>query len=180
MQSNRKCVETLVDILETFSVHNYVVDVYLKPSLLWLNALSIDEDLYEPRTKDQVIRVKNFLKNTEEQMDAMGLTIDQSYYNILWAFVNKMQSDDDRYPHWKYYRGCSLENFFTEIVLKLEDILEEIYIRSKEKTIEKQLIIHKLLENKKCFDIRYQLKDYIFDDANKLHEEILDQELAII
>lgn len=175
--SNILCID-LLGILQTFkcNMNDFYLNKFLKPDIEWLSSLSSDEELYSPQAKNHIIRIKNFLKYPEEQLDALGMAYSDNYYDTKRAFICKIQNHDENYLV-NYYSGASLSNFFTNIVRKLDNILQSMYISMKENTIEKQLIINRLLNNQKCFDIRYEVKDYMFDNAYHVHDKLFSNEI---
>ena len=50
-----------------------------------------------------------------------------------------------------------------------------MYKKLLENTIEKQLIINRLLQNKRCFDLRNEIKMYLFDDASIVYDRLFNE-----
>jgi len=152
----------LMDIIKTFSIYASSRDLVrlLDNHYTWLYYLNSDQDLYHPKNKEKVAELKNFLKYPEKHFEVLIDFMDE-YIQIRRSF-NKTFDDNKRHE---------MDDYFTETVSKLEECLQVIYTQMKENTFETQIIINNLLNKKCCFDLRDEVKKYIF--TNKMFVEDL-------
>ena len=150
----------LMDIIKTFSIYASSLDLVrlLDNHYTWLYYLNSDQDLYHPKNKEKVAELKNFLKYPEKHFEVLIDFMDE-YIQIRRSF-NKTFDDN---------KWHEMDDYFTETVSKLEECLQVIYTQMKENTFETQIIINNLLNKKRCFDLRDEVKKYIY--TNKMFVE---------
>lgn len=167
MDENKRQINKIIRFLSEIRDITYYKQLRTQMNLYicFLKNLNTDDQLYSIQNIDHIIDIKNFFKYPDV---------------YLFEFIDTY--DDWMRMRYSLARTCenevihiNLEKYCREFVLYLELILHIIYKKMTENTIEKQLIINKILNKKKCFDLRHEIKNYLFDDASLLYDRLFNE-----
>jgi len=167
MEANTARVKKMIKFLSTIKQLMYYdqIRVYMDYHIKWLLNVKSDIELLYTQNIDNIIDLKNFFKYPNEFFSEFIETYDD-WMKMRYSLARTNKTGEIH---------INLEQYCRQFVVYLELILGCIYSKMTEKTIEKQMIINKLLNINKCFDLREEIKLYLFDDALVLHERFFNQ-----
>lgn len=138
---------------------------YMDYHINWLSNLNNDINLLSIKNSDSIIELKNFFKYPTESFSEFIETYDD-YMKMRYSLARI-------YERKEIY--LTLEEYCKHFVLCLENVLSIIYNKMIEKTIEKQLIINSLLNNKRSFDLRNEVKSYLFNNSLPIYDRFFNK-----
>jgi hypothetical protein len=167
MESPNKCLNEVTDILRIFrynTISPYFGE-YLNGHLNWVSTINCDQDFYDPRNRERLTQLKNFLEDPDDQMTEYDLESIQEYVDMKNAFIQRIHNYDGVFRSTTGYR---MDEFFIEIVSDLETILERIppsdYPNMKEENREFYLQLNKYILNPKHIEKMSEQFDIGFFD----------------
>ena len=162
----------MINFLTNIKEVTYYEDIrsYTDCHINWLLNLSSDIELFNIQSSKYIIDLKNFFKYPTESLSEFIETYDD-WMKMRYSLARTYKSKD---------LYLNLEQYCEQFVLYLERVLSAVYKNIIEKTIEKQLIINRLLNKKFCFDLRHEVKSYLYNDSSIIYESFFNQKQKIL
>lgn len=141
------------------------IRVFMDYHINWLSKLNNDTELFASQNFDYIIDLKNFFKYPTQFFSEFIETYDD-FMKMRFSLARNYESVETH---------LNMEKFCYQFVLYLEKILEFNYKIITEKTFEKQLIINRLFNKKRCFDLRHEVKSYLFNDSSVIYDSFFNK-----
>lgn len=141
------------------------IRVFMDNHINWLSKLNQDIELFASQNFNSIIDLKNFFKYPNQFFGEFIETYDD-YMKMRYSLARNCETRDIH---------INMEQYCRQFVLYLEKILRFNYKIMTEKTFEKQLIINRLFNKKHCFDLRDEVKSYLFNDSTVIYDSFFNE-----
>lgn len=167
METGKCQINKIIRFLSNIRDVTYYKELRTRMNLYisWLKNVNSDSELYCIQHMEYIIDAKNFFKYPSVYLSEFIDTYDD-WMKMRYSLAREYESKETH---------LNLEKYCQQFVLYLELLLRIMYKKLLENTIEKQLIINRLLQNKRCFDLRNEIKMYLFDDASIVYDRLFNE-----